>query len=263
MEQHVFDEFCKIIHRESGIALTSEKVPLLTSRIARRLRALKIEDEKRYLDYMLQDKTGEELINLLDVISTNTTYFWREESHFEWYAEVVNRFRNEGKEELKVWCAASSSGEEPYTLAIILKSMFPNNSKILATDISMTILQRASRGLYPAPSIETLPKNLQKYFKIVDHEGEPWAQIHPSIQQSVLFKRLNLSNFPYPLKGPLDIIFCRNVMIYFQTDLRAKMVQQFERLLVPGGYLVISKTESLIGIQHGLRNLGNSIYQRV
>ena len=267
MNEAVFQQFREMIYKQSGIALGQDKLALLTARISKRLRALELSTEREYLDFLRSESAGDELVNLLDVVSTNTTYFFREEEHFHFLGPELKRLQNQGQREIKLWCAAASSGEEPYTLAMTgRENLDPMKCKLkmLATDISMTVLKKAQRGWYHAQQLDKLPKSWkEKYFTTEEDDRGTWSVVDEQLKNDILFKRLNLSEFPYPLRGSMDFIFCRNVMIYFDNVMRGKVVAEFEKLLKPGGYLVISKTESLISIPHGLQGKGNSIYQKV
>lgn len=267
MNDQLFEKFRELIHSESGIALTEEKRALLGNRINRRLRALNISSEKDYLDHVLMDKTGDELIKLLDAVSTNVTYFYREADHFDILSKELVELRSKNKREIKLWCAAASSGEEPYTLSITaaeaLKSMPPAGFKLLATDISTKVLKHATTGIYQEKQLsKTPPEILKKYFSRTSAATDSDYQVNPKLKDCIKFRRLNLAQFPFPLKGPLDIIFCRNVMIYFDLELRTKIMQEFERLLAPGGLLFLSRSENLLGIKHGLNSAGSSVYRK-
>ena len=267
MDSALFEHFRTLIHKESGIALSDEKLPLLTARIGKRLRALGLSDTREYLGVLKNDQTGEELIKLLDVVSTNVTYFYREPEHFVFFRNALRDLENKGKRTYKVWCAAASTGEEPYTLAIEASETIDLNRsefKMLATDISTSVLKRAIRGSYNAEQIKGVPAELHtKYFNRVVEDGETRFNAKPELTNKILFKRLNLSVFPFPLSGPFDFIFCRNVMIYFDKALRQKIVHEFERLLVDGGYIITSRTESLLGLDHKLQAIEPSIYRKV
>ena len=252
-----------IVERESGIQIGEQKIELLKNRIRKRLRALHLNSEAQYLEVIQSDVGGEELVHLLDVISTNHTFFWRENQHFPFYKEIVEKFAVHKKSEVKTWCAASSSGEEPYTLSILneeVEKQFQCSTKILATDISIQILQKAVEAEYPLAAVQALPPTYQEYFLLNATEGS--AVACPSIRNRITFKQLNLSKFPYPLKGDIDIIFCRNVMIYFETALKQKIINQFEQLLSPGGYLFISHSENLLGVTHNLKSVSVGVYRK-
>jgi len=267
MEYSAFKQLSALIYNEAGITLPDEKQALLENRIAKRLRALGIDDANAYLDIVKSLAGAEELVLLIDAISTNVTSFYREPSHFEMFAEQLAVWRAPGRRKLRVWCAAASSGQEPYTLAITVAENLPLTSldfKLLGTDISTRMLEEASQAIYTDSEIEKVPENTRRrFFNLLDrNERESNWQVKDDIKQHVAFKRLNLSQFPFPLKGPIDFIFCRNVMIYFDRTLRQKIVNEFVRLLAPGGYLFLSHSESLIGIDHPLRAMGDSVFQR-
>lgn len=267
MDQHLFQTFQRLIHEASGIALTQEKMSLLHARIYKRLLALELDDIEEYLQVLNSDRTGEELVNLIDVVSTNVTYFYRESKHFQILGEILQRWELEQRLPIRVWCAASSSGEEPFTIAMTaaqtLKFAWPE-FRLLASDISTVVLKQATERLYADHQLRDLPLVYRNaYFNRVTEDGVDYCEVNDSIARAVLFKRLNLSVFPYPLRGPLDIIFCRNVMIYFDLPLRQKIVREFERLLAPGGYLFLSHSENLLGVEHSLKPAGISVFQKV
>jgi len=202
----------------------------------------------------------------LDIISTNVTGFFREPDHFDFLAEAVSGWLSGGQRRFRFWSAACSSGEEPYSMALVLldvTSGYDVDVKILATDISTRVLQRALAGVYEKEQLSPVPGRLRKrYFRRVtgyDHGGE-YYRVTPEVSGMCLFRRYSLSQFPYPLRGPLDMIFCRNTMIYFDTDLRRGMVAEFRRLLRSGGYLVVGHSESLSGLDTGLRCIRPSVY---
>lgn len=263
MENIVFERFRDIIYKKSGITLNADKKTLLASRIQKRLRSLNLADESSYLEIIETDASGDELTELIDAISTNTTYFWREAEHFEALAKIFEAWKKEGKTKIRIWCAASSTGEEPYTLAMeVLEHLNTKcDVKILATDVSTKVLRIAQNGVYSAQAVSKLPaEKRSRFFRQFSDNNK--LVVSDEIRKLVLFKQLNLVNFPYPLKGPIDIIFCRNVMIYFDLATRQKLVDEFSRLLAPGGLLFLSLSESLIGIQHAFSKDGTSIYKK-
>lgn len=268
MDQKVFQEFREIIHRESGINLSEEKRPLLSNRMAKRIRSLGLKDEADYLQYVRNDRNGEELVELLDAISTNVTYFYREDEHFKILSDIFSSWKAESKRRVRMWCAAASSGEEPYTLAITAAEKLDLarlDYKFLATDICTQVLNHGATGLYDEKQFKQMPDAMKaKYFTRTKGRTDSTVawQASPALREQITFKRLNLAQFPYPLKGPLDVIFCRNVMIYFDNQLRQKIVREFERLLAPGGYLFVSRSENLLGLQTELKSIGTSVYQK-
>lgn len=268
MDKETFEQFRMLIRSNSGISLTEEKIPLLVNRINKRLRALNIREPREYLMLLKRDESGDELINLIDVISTNVTYFYREEEHFEVLKSVLKEMQEKRPSRIRIWCAASSSGEEPFTIAITAyEALELEKSKIdfqiLATDICTKVLNKALDGLYSGQQLERVPADImQKYFTRIKDRTDLYA-ISPMLKKYVTYKRLNLSVFPFPLKGSLDIVFCRNVMIYFERELRQQITSEFERLLRPGGYLFLSRSENLLGIKHSLKNVETSVYQKL
>jgi chemotaxis protein methyltransferase CheR len=265
LDDGVFATLRDLVYRESGIVITDQKRPLLANRLAKRLKALNLSSDAEYLQVIETDRDGAELVHLLDAVSTNVTYFFREPQHFEFLrAELAKLGEQEPNREVKIWCAAASSGDEPYTIAMTAEDMMPGNWRLLGTDICMPVLQRAQAGLYKETDLEKVPDVLRrKYFTKVKMPDNDYAQVSPTLMSKVLFKRLNLVQFPYSLKGNFDFIFCRNVMIYFDKPTRQKIVEQFERLLRPGGYLILSLSESLLGITSSLQKQPCSVYKKV
>jgi len=272
MDREVFNRFRDIVHAEAGISLGEEKQSLLANRISKRLTKLGLKSEREYLEIIETDLNGLEMLQLIDAISTNVTYFWRESAHYDFYSNELKRLLLE-RREIKVWCAASSSGEEPFCLAAVAHmrmkeagggSPAKNGSvKILGTDISTKVLAIANTGLYDPKQLRDTPADLtKKYFPIRRIENEERVVVAQELRDMVTFKKLNLSRMPFPLKGNLDFIFCRNVMIYFDKALREKIVDEFTRLLRPEGFLVISHSENLMGLQHSLKSTQPGVYQR-
>lgn len=266
MEQRVFERFRDIIYRESGIVLPPEKLPLLQNRIQKRLKALKIASEGEYLNIIEVDVSGEELIHLIDAISTNVTHFYREAGHFETLRTLLASWKNK-KNEVRIWCAAASSGEEPYTIAFEASEAIDQRNcsfKILATDICTKVLETAVEGVYTDKCVSTVPQAIKtKYMSKQVSNDETFWKVKPEIASHLVFKKLNLVKFPYPLNGPIDIIFCRNVMIYFDKPTRTRIIAEFTRLLAPGGYLILSHSENLLGIENNLEKMGASVFQKI
>lgn len=265
LNDEVFATLRDLVYRESGIVITDQKRPLLANRLAKRLKALKLSSDAEYLQIIETDREGSELVHLLDAVSTNVTYFFREPQHFEFLrSELIKIREQQPSHEVKIWCAAASSGDEPYTIAMNAEDIVPGKWRLLGTDICMPVLQKAQAGLYKASDLEKVPDVMRrKYFTKVKMPDDEYAQVSPTLMSKVLFKRLNLVQFPYSLKGDFDFIFCRNVMIYFDKPTRQKIVEQFERLLRPGGSLILSLSESLLGINSILQKQPCSVYRKV
>ncbi len=264
MDQKVFDGLRKIVYQTSGISLSDKKITLVSTRVNKRLRLLRLSSYGQYLDLLRTDRSGEELVHFLDVISTNFTKFYREQVHFEILASLMEKWSGEGQRRFRIWCAAASSGEEPYTLAMtVLESLKDARagSKILATDICTKVLEKAQAGIYDAETVTDIPEQLLlRYFTRTRQDGKYHYQAGYKLRSLITYKRLNLSTPPFPMKGPLDVVFCRNVMIYFDNILRKKLTDEIFRLLKSGGYLMVGHSESLAGISTGFKSVQPSVY---
>ena len=258
--------FQKILYDKSGIVLSDNKRALVESRVNQRLRVHGMTDYHQYLEFLGKDKTGEELVHLIDVISTNITKFFREEDHFELLNKVVIEWAESGLTRLRFWSAACSTGEEPYTMAMTLHPhmvKYGLDLKILATDISTRVLAHAQTGSYTEDRLANVPDDLQsRYFTRQDGKQDCDYLVSNELKNMVMFRRLNFTVFPYPIKGIFDVIFCRNAMIYFDRGLRQRMVREFAKLLRPGGLLMVGHAETLIGMESEYCTIKPSVYQR-
>ena len=266
LDDRAFAEFRDLLNRMSGIVLKENKRALVESRIQRRLRALGLESYEDYLDALQKDDTGQELVLLIDAISTNVTHFFRERDHFDFLKDFVERCAAEGRDRLRFWSAACSSGEEPYSMAMMLREADPAGRldlKILATDIGTHVLDRAMNGVYRTDDVEKVPAELrEKYLTRVVRDGVELHAVRQELKDLIMFRRLNLSRFPYPIRGVFDVIFCRNVMFYFDRSLRERMIREFQGLVRDGGYLLIGHSETLIGIESGFQCSRAAVYRR-
>jgi len=268
MDTQLFQRFCDIAYSKAGIKLRDGKEALVAARVAKRLRALNLSNPRDYLQLLEADTTGNELVSFLDAIATNFTMFYREPEHFKWLAEFVeHRLSVQGRQRVRLWCAASSSGEEPYTLAITLAETIGERNvdwRILATDISTKILALAKEGVYEESALKDVPRALlNKYFTSLDSKKSTtrrW-QVNEALRQKIVFRRLNLAKPPYPMQGPLDAVFCRNVMIYFDDPVRQGLVSEVDRLLAKDGLVCIGHSESLSGLRTRLAIIEPSVYQ--
>jgi chemotaxis protein methyltransferase CheR len=242
-----------MVYKRFGIVLSEQKRSLVTGRLNKVLRQNGFTSFKDYYDYVVADTTGKALSIMIDKISTNHTFFYREADHFQFllntaFPELIDRKPGRNRM-MRIWCAASSSGEEPYTLAMLmhehLKHQLPNwDTGVLATDISIGMLEIARAGIYSNDNVLQLPVGLRtKYLERSDRE-DYWA-IKQYIKDLVLFRRLNLMNEKFPFKGKFQIIFARNVMIYFDEITRQNLVKKFYDNMIPGGYLFIGHSETL------------------
>jgi chemotaxis protein methyltransferase CheR len=265
MEKAVFDQFRNLIFDTCGITLTEQKEALVSARISKRMRTLNLSDYRNYFRTVTSDETGTELRELVNAISTNVTHFFRESRHFDFFADKVRGMTANGRGRLRIWCAACSSGEEPYTIAMtVLQAMqHPLQLEIIASDISTKVLQMAKFGVYREQDVRTVPHPLlKKYFLQGVGRAEQLYRVKHELRDLVSFKQINLSTPPYPVERELDAIFCRNVMIYFGHDLRRTMVNHFERMLVPGGHLFVGMAESLTGLHQNLSTVEPSVYRK-
>ena len=261
------------VHKTAGINLKDGKKELMRTRLSKRMRALRLTSFKDYFKYVQGDQSGEEIVFLLDALATNLTSFFREPQHFHFMAqkmlpELEARLKPRGSRRLRIWSAACSSGEEPYTIAMVVMSKNSyfgagGDFKILATDLSTKVLQIAKQGVYGPERVKDIPPQaLQKYFRRFDSgSGERMYQVTEEMRQAIAFKRFNLMDH-LPFKGPLDLIFCRNVMIYFDRETISALVDKFYKILGPGGYLFIGHSESLSGLKHSFKYVAPCIYQK-
>jgi len=250
------DEFQLIrdlIYRQIGINLTADKRTLVNGRLQKILRRQGYKTFKEYYESVLRDKSGEALSELANTISTNHTFFGREIDHFEYFVdvclpEIETRAKSKNSRDIRVWSAGCSSGEEPYTLVMLMLEYFGKDyskwtAGVLATDISLNALATAKSGIYPNDRVKPLPDHLKKkYFNPLPN-GD-W-EIIDSVKREVTFRRFNLMNETFPFKNPFDMIFCRNVMIYFDKATRERLVDRFYQHTIHQGYLFIGHSESL------------------
>jgi chemotaxis protein methyltransferase CheR len=243
-----FKKYCDIVYNECGINLTEEKLQLLQTRIGKRTRKLGVQPDK-YLSII--EKDPDELSSFLDAVSTNHTYFFRESKSFEF---LDTSCRN-------IWCAASSSGEEPYSLATYCLDLGFAPS-ILATDISDSCLDKARMAIYPKKCLSNIPKHMiRRYFQKGTGKWEDHVRVKQNIRRIVKFEKFNLLKDSPPSKI-FDIIFCRNVMIYFDVPTKETVIHKLSRVLKPDGYFIIGGAESLSGLNHSLKYIEPSVYRK-
>lgn len=245
-----FKQLAQYIHTRYGIHLKEEKKALLTGRLQNILIENKCKTYSDYFNLIQQDKTGQLVTQLVNRITTNHTYFMREVDHFDYFRDtIVPYLKSSVKDkDLRIWSAGCSSGEEPYTLAMILKDSFHSeelfwDTQILATDISQEVLEKAKKGQYTKEQLADVPLNWKKnYFRELNYENNV---VSDKIKNNVIFRRFNLMDEVFPFKKKFHVIFCRNVMIYFDNKTRTELVNKFYEATQPGGYLLIGHSESL------------------
>ena len=254
-----------IVTSSTGIMLPEQKEPMVYGRVARRLRKLGLQNFDEYIS--LLQKNVKEVNALVDVITTNVTHFFREEHHFEFLAnEVLPQLYANHTQRIRIWSAGCSTGQEPYSLAITLDenppTYAPTDIKILATDLSTEVLETARAGVYPETAISKLTKERKlRYFQ--KNKKEPGVvQVHSKLKERITFNELNLMN-SWPFKGPFQVIFCRNVIIYFSKDTQQQLFKRYADMLTPGGYLFLGHSEHIFGFENGFQPVGKTIYQKI
>lgn len=264
-----FRRISDVIYKHCGINLHSGKKELVRARLAKRLRLLSIKTFPEYIDHALNDPTGNEFTTLVDSISTNLTSFFRENQHFEYLRKnflprVIAEKAKTGDRVIRAWSAGCSSGEEPYSIAITLleaiKMERSLTAKILATDISTQILAKAKAGVYDPERVAPVPPGLkQRYLVSEKIDRRKVFKASKALKDIIFFGHLNLMD-EWPIKVPLDFIFCRNVMIYFDKPTQERLVNRYWQNLNPGGLLFTGHSESLTGINHKFRYVQPTIY---
>ncbi|ESQ92808.1 CheR family methyltransferase [Asticcacaulis benevestitus] len=260
-----FQTIAELVHRHAGIVLGPSKRSMVYSRLSRRLRELNL---KRFDDYcrLLQAPEGaNEFLAFSNAMTTNLTRFFREKHHFDFLqGTIIPKIKQSADERrLRIWSAGCSSGEEPYSIAMTLLEHFPElsrwDARILATDLDTNMLSHGSKGLYAHDALGDVPKPYhERYFTatsagLVAKEG---------MRKLIAFKSLNLLE-KWPIKGPFDVIFCRNVMIYFDNPTKNDLVRRYAKLLRVGGWLVVGHSETLLDQQSLFKSCGRTIYQKV
>ena len=261
-----FNRFRMLIYNESGISLSEQKKTLVASRLSRRLRDLDLSNFSDYYAKVTEDPTREEFTRMLDLISTNKTDFFREPKHFTFLRERIIP-ELEHTKRIRIWSSACSSGEEPYTIAMTLFDTVRNPAgwdfKILASDLSTRVLEKAVTGIYDEERVRDVPPDvIRRHFLRGRGESAGLLKVKSHLAEMIQFRRLNLMDDHFPIKSSLDLIFCRNVMIYFDRPTQEILVNKFHRYMKPGGYLFIGHSESLQWVRHPFKSLAPTIYQK-
>lgn len=268
-----FKKFSSFIYEHAGIFLKEEKKELLNARLTKRLRACNIASFSQYFDFVTSEaQQNGEFVHFLDAVSTNFTSFFREIAHFNYLSStvlplLVSDAHSSGRQELSFWSAASSSGEEPYTLAMVLDDFLRKvpgkKAHILATDISSRVLQKAVNAVYATEQVGNVPGDfVKRYFQKGLGMSAGKVKIKPVLRDIVKFQRFNLMH-DFPWRNEMDVIFCRNVMIYFDKETQQRLVQKFFNCLRPGGYLFIGHSESIASIQHDFKQVEATTYRKL
>lgn len=264
-----FQRFSEMVYRHSGIHLGSVKTELLRARLAKRMRALSLTSFKDYYQAVLEDESGEELARMLDVVTTNKTEFFREDKHFVLLAQsilppLLAGAAQRADKTLRIWSAACSSGEEAYTLAMCAREASVGTNvkvKILATDLSSRMIHRAVTGIYEKEKTQGIPPTLlQKYFESEGKGEGKTYRVGNELRSMIQFHRFNLNDGLFPFRNLFDVIFCRNVMIYFDQAVQQDLVGRMAGVLRKGGYFFTGLSESLLAIKHPLKSMAASVY---
>jgi len=266
-----YGRLCSLIYDQSGINLGSGKKTMLELRIRRRLRSLRLHSYSEYCEYLFQENNQEEeLVHLIDVVSTNKTDFFREPEHFEYLAQQALpdlMARNESNRPLLIWSAGCSTGEEPYTLAMVLNEyglQHPGfHFRVLATDISTTVLAKAQEAIFSREAVRPVPASLQKkYFLRSRDRSSNLARVVPELRRLVEFRRVNFMDDDFGMRQQYDVIFCRNVIIYFDRATQEKIMQKLGAHLVAGGYAFVGHSETLHNMDIPLTPIAPALYRK-
>jgi chemotaxis protein methyltransferase CheR len=263
-----FSQLSSYIKENYGIYLKNEKQTLVIGRLQNVLIQNGFKSFSEYYNHLLSDKTETAVSTLLDKITTNHTFFMREAEHFTYFMEqVLPYFSNKiSDRDLRIWCAGCSSGEEPYTLAMIIDEYFGKeklfwDTKVLATDISSKVLDEARKGVYSNNEVETLPAKWRlSYINKLNNEASVFSD---KIKNEIIYRKFNLMEGIFPFKKKFHVIFCRNVMIYFDEKTKHNLVNKFYNVMEPGGYLFIGHSESLNREETNFRYVRPAVYRKI
>jgi chemotaxis protein methyltransferase CheR len=267
-----YKRLCDLIYAKAGIHLGTHKKTMLEARIRRRLRDLDLSSYGEYCDYLFgRNGLKEEIVPLIDVVTTNKTDFFREARHFNFLVETALpnlMARYGGAEQFLVWSAGCSTGEEPYTLAMVLSEYAQAHPgfcfRILATDISTTVLEKARMGVYTSDVVETVPAMLRtKYFMRSRDPASRQMRVVPELRRLIEFRRLNFMDAEYGIHEKMDAIFCRNVIIYFDRPTQERLLRKLTSNLAPRGYMFVGHAESLHDMDLPLEPVAPALYRRI
>lgn len=261
-----FERLSIFLYQNYGLKMPPSKKLMMEGRLKRRLVSCQIDNFQTYIDYVFSDEGQKnELIHMVDVLTTNKTDFFREDHHFNYLTDEICTSLN-GSKKLSVWSAGCSSGEEPYTIAMTLQEAKKDtyfDYEIFASDLSYDILKKASAAIYPM-DIADIPIDLKrKYFLKSKNIETPTIRVIPDLRKKVSFKRLNLVKIPYPIEGHFDIVFFRNVMIYFDRPTQSKVLTEICSKIHKGGYLFIGHSESISSLNLPLKQIQPTIFEKI
>ncbi len=266
-----FTRLSNFIYSNYGIKLPISKKIMLQSRLLARLKANNMDSYKEYCDFVLSGKSDEsEIVHMIDLISTNKTDFYRESAHFDFMKQVTlpEFLENNSGKPMTVWSSASSSGEEAYTISMVISEFLEGKKKfdfsVFGTDISTRMLEKASLGIYPLERVDDIPLSQKKKYLLKGKDTEkPMVRIIPELRAKTKFERLNLMDNSYNVPKEFDIIFCRNVLIYFDRETQEKVINKLCMHLKKGGYFFLGHSESVSGINVPLKQIKPTIFERI
>lgn len=257
-----FNQVRSLLHTKTGIRLADSKDSMVYSRLSRRLRALKLTSFSEYLKYLTENSDNEEQL-FINALTTNLTSFFREKHHFP----ILTNYLKTCSRPVKIWCAASSTGEEPYSIAMSVVEAFDRfdpQVEIIASDIDSTVLQQAQTGVYDIERIDNLSlEDKKRFFYKGVGKNAGKVRVVSELRNLVTFKKINLTHVNWGLTGPIDIIFCRNVMIYFDRATQLSIMGRMVNLMSPQGLYFAGHSETFSGAEHLIRSIGNTVYQPV
>ena len=263
-----YKRICELVREHTGIALSESKREMIYGRLVRRLRALRLSGFAPYIAQLEKSDTAE-LEEFINAVTTNLTSFFRESHHFDHLAKevlpAISR-RAQGSGRLRIWSCACSTGEEPYSAAMVLREqkelLVGIDARILATDLDTQVLATASAGIYAQERLESVSQaRVARYFQTLSDGVKGKVRVSPSLQELITFKQLNLMN-DWPMRGPFDVIFCRNVLIYFDKQTQEQVVSRLSEQLLPGGYLFLGHSESIAGFNLDLEQVASTVFRR-
>ncbi|MCQ2975689.1 MAG: protein-glutamate O-methyltransferase [Bacteroidales bacterium] len=265
-----FNRLSEFIYSQYGIKMPEAKHIMLQSRLQKRLRALEIPSFSDYVDFVFSKEGGEEIVHMMDVVSTNKTDFFRESQHFDFLTENVlpELYLEKKQSNIKIWSAGCSSGEEPYTLAMVISEFIENKSgldfSILGSDLSTIVLQKAVSAIYSEDRVDIIPlAQKRKYLLKSKDRTHPTVRIVPELRDKVSFMRLNFMDSSYNVPSHFDVIFCRNVLIYFDRQTQEKVINKLCNHLNPGGYFFLGHSESVTGINVPLKQIKPTVFKLI
>ncbi|MBI5073563.1 MAG: protein-glutamate O-methyltransferase CheR [Nitrospirae bacterium] len=268
-----YERLRRVIYDECGIKMTPAKKVMLEARLRKRLRNLGIDSFAGYCEYLFsRDGNENELINMIDVVTTNKTDFFREPKHFDFLTStavpaLIELYGAGMRRNMNIWSAGCSTGEEPYTIAMALSEFRETHPTfeflILGTDISTLVLEKAQKAIYKMERVDTVPAVMKKKYLLRSRDRQKnLVRIAPEVRKNVRFRRLNFMAEDFEMREPMDLIFCRNVIIYFDRQTQERLLNRLYDHLIPGGYMFMGHSETLSGLNVPLLSVGNMIYRK-